>query len=101
MKTSAQAPAGNDNRPHEIPSWLNEACDYVLYTARKTIHYLCKASLVNELVRVRISVSIAAPCGNRTVERHQLYIGAFYLTYLTGAPLSHILFKQRYVHHHL
>ncbi|KAJ9226741.1 transcriptional regulator family: Fungal Specific TF [Paecilomyces variotii] len=51
MKTSAQAPAGNDNRPHEIPSWLNEACDYVLYTARKTIHYLCKASLVNELVR--------------------------------------------------
>lgn len=66
MKSSAQNSAGSDNRPTEMPSWLNEACDYVLYTARKTIHYLCKAFLVNELVRVSIVVLIDASCEHRT-----------------------------------
>ncbi|KAJ6151806.1 hypothetical protein N7470_006934 [Penicillium chermesinum] len=38
--------------PHsETPSWLNEACNYAINAARKSIHHLSESSRVNELVR--------------------------------------------------
>lgn len=40
------------NRPNEIPSWLNEACNHTITAARKTIHHLCEASEKNDLVKV-------------------------------------------------
>jgi len=43
------------NRPNEIPSWLNEACNHTITAARKTIHHLCEASEKNDLVKVRKS----------------------------------------------
>lgn len=42
-------------RPTETPLWLHEACNYALTAAQKTIHHLCEASRVNDLVRVMIS----------------------------------------------
>ncbi|KAF7591672.1 hypothetical protein BBP40_001250 [Aspergillus hancockii] len=39
------------NRPTEVPSWLNEACNKALGAACKTIQFLSEASLANELVR--------------------------------------------------
>ncbi|OJJ50396.1 hypothetical protein ASPZODRAFT_1165843 [Penicilliopsis zonata CBS 506.65] len=39
------------NRPIEIPTWLNEACNNALYSARRTIHHLCEAATINDLAR--------------------------------------------------
>lgn len=53
MKRSAQDPGSNTaKRPTEIPAWLNEACANVLNCASATIHHLCGAACVNELVKV-------------------------------------------------
>ncbi|ODM15607.1 hypothetical protein SI65_08841 [Aspergillus cristatus] len=52
MKRSAQDPGSNAaKRPTEIPAWLNEACANVLNCASATIHHLCGAACVNELVK--------------------------------------------------
>ncbi|KAJ5776794.1 hypothetical protein N7520_000040 [Penicillium odoratum] len=39
------------NRREEVPSWLNEACDYALNASQKIIHHLCHASRFNDLVK--------------------------------------------------
>ncbi|KAJ5163928.1 uncharacterized protein N7500_005758 [Penicillium coprophilum] len=39
-----------NNRPRETPSWLNEACNFAITAAQKTLHHLCEASRVNDLV---------------------------------------------------
>ncbi|KAJ6115455.1 hypothetical protein N7486_001233 [Penicillium sp. IBT 16267x] len=49
-KAAARQATGSSNRPKEIPSWLNEACNHALAAARKTIHHLSEASRVNDLV---------------------------------------------------
>ncbi|KAJ5715601.1 uncharacterized protein N7483_012782 [Penicillium malachiteum] len=46
-----QGSDSTSRRPTEIPPWLNEACNYVLNAARKTIHHLSEASRINDLVR--------------------------------------------------
>ncbi|KAK4871059.1 hypothetical protein LT330_000296 [Penicillium expansum] len=38
------------NRPRETPTWLNEACNHAITAAQKTLHHLCEASRVNNLV---------------------------------------------------
>ncbi|KAI2692599.1 transcriptional regulator family: Fungal Specific TF [Penicillium roqueforti] len=38
------------NYPRETPSWLNEACNHAITSAQKTLHHLCEASRVNNLV---------------------------------------------------
>ncbi|CAI7616827.1 unnamed protein product [Penicillium glandicola] len=38
------------NRPRETPSWLNEACNHATTAAQKTLHHLCEASRINDLV---------------------------------------------------
>ncbi|OQD82129.1 hypothetical protein PENANT_c023G05787 [Penicillium antarcticum] len=38
------------NRPTETPSWLNEACNHATTAAQKTLHHLCEASRLNDLV---------------------------------------------------
>ncbi|CRL17388.1 Fungal transcriptional regulatory protein, N-terminal [Penicillium camemberti] len=38
------------NRPRETPSWLNEACNHAITAAQRTLHHLCEASRVNNLV---------------------------------------------------
>ncbi|KAJ5979576.1 hypothetical protein N7481_006874 [Penicillium waksmanii] len=48
---SSQSATRVHNRPNEIPSWLNEACNHALSAARKTIHHLCEASEANDLVK--------------------------------------------------
>lgn len=59
MKRSAQDPGSNAaKRPTEIPAWLNEACANVLNCASATIHHLCGAASVNELVKVYICPAI-------------------------------------------
>ncbi|KAJ5771559.1 hypothetical protein N7520_002088 [Penicillium odoratum] len=50
-KMAAHQASGSTNRPKEIPSWLNEACNYALTAARKTIHHLNESSRVNDFVR--------------------------------------------------
>lgn len=45
---------GSNSRPTEAPSWLNEACNYTLTAAKKTLQHLTKASAVNDLVKVGI-----------------------------------------------
>jgi hypothetical protein len=40
------------NRPRETPSWLNEACNYAITAAQKTLQHLCEASRASDLVRV-------------------------------------------------
>lgn len=49
----SQRSSRTPNRPNEIPSWLNEACNHTITAARKTIHHLCEASEKNDLVKVR------------------------------------------------
>ncbi|KAE8354608.1 hypothetical protein BDV28DRAFT_146976 [Aspergillus coremiiformis] len=39
------------NRPTEVPTWLNEACNKALGAACKTIQFLSEAAAANELVR--------------------------------------------------
>ncbi|KAJ5618781.1 hypothetical protein N7510_002765 [Penicillium lagena] len=52
MKMSQhQSTDSGTNRPTETPSWLNEACTHALTAAQRTIHHLCEASHVNDLVR--------------------------------------------------
>ncbi|RJE21545.1 hypothetical protein PHISCL_06117 [Aspergillus sclerotialis] len=41
----------SNSRPTEAPSWLNEACNYTLTAAQKTLQHLSKASAVNDLVK--------------------------------------------------
>ncbi|KAJ5219532.1 hypothetical protein N7468_008736 [Penicillium chermesinum] len=38
-------------RPAEMPSWLNEACEYSLTAARQSIHFLSSIFRINELVK--------------------------------------------------
>ncbi|KZN91513.1 Thiamine repressible genes regulatory protein [Penicillium chrysogenum] len=45
-----QSSANVTNRPRETPSWLNEACNHAITAAQKTLHHLCEASRVNNLV---------------------------------------------------
>ncbi|KAJ5600964.1 hypothetical protein N7450_002031 [Penicillium hetheringtonii] len=47
----SQRSSRTPNRPNEIPSWLNEACNHTITAARKTIHHLCEASEKNDLVK--------------------------------------------------
>ncbi|KAL2812719.1 C6 zinc finger domain protein [Aspergillus granulosus] len=49
MKTSQTN--GNTAVKREAPPWLNEACDYALSAACRTIYFLCESYSVNELVR--------------------------------------------------
>ncbi|KAL3456844.1 C6 zinc finger domain protein [Aspergillus heterothallicus] len=42
---------GNTGVKREAPPWLNEACDYALSAACRTIYFLCESYTVNELVR--------------------------------------------------
>lgn len=42
----------SDDGPTEMPPWLNEACEYALVGARKTIQHLSEASRANDFVRV-------------------------------------------------
>ncbi|KAL2827685.1 C6 zinc finger domain protein [Aspergillus pseudoustus] len=42
---------GSAGLKRETPAWLNEACDYALSAACRTIYFLCESYTVNELVR--------------------------------------------------
>ncbi|CEL10414.1 hypothetical protein ASPCAL13534 [Aspergillus calidoustus] len=42
---------GNTGVKREAPSWLNDACDYALSAACRTIYFLCESYTTNELVR--------------------------------------------------
>jgi hypothetical protein len=55
------------NRPTETPSWLNEACNHATTAAQKTLHHLCEASRLNDLVRVsEMSVVSNSPAHHDT-----------------------------------
>ncbi|KAJ6138811.1 hypothetical protein N7471_005297 [Penicillium samsonianum] len=45
-----QSSTNATNLPRETPSWLNEACNHAITAAQKTLHLLCEASRVNNLV---------------------------------------------------
>ncbi|KAJ5513768.1 hypothetical protein N7463_003320 [Penicillium fimorum] len=48
--TLNQSSTNVTNRPSEAPSWLNKACNLAITAAQKTLHHLCEASRVNDLV---------------------------------------------------
>jgi hypothetical protein len=55
------------NRPTETPSWLNEACNHATTAAQKTIHHLCEASRLNDLVRVSEMSVVSNPPTNHDI----------------------------------
>lgn len=73
------------NRPRETPSWLNEACNHAITAAQRTLHHLCEASRVNNLVLVnRPHVVIKASTNN-----------------LIGIAIPWVLFRQFCIYSHL
>jgi hypothetical protein len=79
------------NRPTEVPTWLNEACNKALGAACKTIQFLSEASLVNELVRVRHPKITPESC----------YLSNHLSNQTLGTPLSWLLLRKRLLRHHL
>ncbi|EAW09056.1 fungal specific transcription factor domain-containing protein [Aspergillus clavatus NRRL 1] len=49
--STPQAGSSTAKRPTEMPTWLNEACEHAINAACRTLHHLCEAAIVNELVR--------------------------------------------------
>ncbi|RHZ57458.1 hypothetical protein CDV55_105990 [Aspergillus turcosus] len=50
-QSSSETGPHRTNRPTEMPAWLNEACDHAVHAACRTLHHLCEAAIVNELIR--------------------------------------------------